>query len=636
VLDGIITIDSGGIVESFNPAAGHIFGYEPAEVIGQNVTVLMPEPYRSEHDSYIANYVRTGKTKIIGTRLEVIGRRRDGSTFPIDLAVSELQLGGRRMFVGITRDIIERKQAEEALRVAKDAAEQANHAKSQFLANMSHELRTPLNSIIGFANLLLRNKANNLREQDISFLSRIQANGTHLLTLINDILDLSKIEAGRTEIEMAPVALDRLIADIIGQLEGQARNRQVQLYAALPPSMALLDTDAAKLKQVLINLLGNALKFTEQGRVTVQVDVDPATRRPVGIAVGDTGIGIPQDRLATIFEAFQQVDSSTTRKYGGTGLGLSISRSLCQLLGYRLEVSSEVGQGSTFRIDLTTSAEASPAHADVDRSPVVSPVLPQSARRAEIHRRGPKHTDQLVLVIDDELDARIVLIHYIEDCGFRVIAANSGEQGLRMAREFRPALITLDLMMPQMDGWEFLKHLRADPELRETPVVVVSIVASEQRGLNFGVVDLLDKPVTRAGLLDVLQRNLHVAGGKVLVVEDDVDARRLIATYLAEERIENRQAPNGRKALEMLESFVPDLVILDLMMPVMDGMTFLEELRQDSRYLHLPVVVVTAKDLTAQEDQRLQMMASAVLKKGEALDEKLKEVLRSLLQKQAP
>jgi PAS domain S-box-containing protein len=258
---------------------------------------------------------------------------------------------------GISHDISDRKRAEAALREAKEAAEQANRTKSQFLANMSHELRTPLNSVIGFANILLKNKSGNLSPTDLSLLERIQANGLHLLALINEVLDLSKIEAQKLEVHPVPVQLDSLIRDTIAQQEGLLRDRSVTLQAELPSGMPPLNTDAEKLRQIIINLIGNALRFTEEGSVTVRVITDPATRQPTSIEVVDTGIGIATDKLKLIFEAFEQADTSTARKYGGTGLGLTISRALCRLLGYELLVSSEVGRGSVFSIVLQPNAK---------------------------------------------------------------------------------------------------------------------------------------------------------------------------------------------------------------------------------------------------------------------------------------
>ena len=400
---------------------------------------------------------------------------------------------------GISRDITDRKRAEEALRQAKEAAEEASRTKSQFLASMSHELRTPLNSVIGFANILLKNKAGTLGPAELNFLDRIQANGRHLLALINEILDLSKIEARKVELQMAPVALDVLVRETVAQQESLVRDKPVQLLADLPAQVAPVLTDADKLRQVLINLIGNALKFTERGSVTVRVLTDPANHRPLRLEVIDTGIGIPQEKLGVIFEAFQQAEAGTTRKYGGTGLGLTISQALCQLMGYHIEVASEPGRGSTFSVRLLPGPN--PADPEPSTRTVAGEPPPAAAAPASLN-------GELVLVIDDELDSRTLLTHTIAEFGCRVLAASSGEQGLRMAREFRPHLITVDLMMPDLDGWQVIRALKADPALRNIPVVVVSIVAGENRGRILGVVDVLQKPVARADLLAVLHRCL--------------------------------------------------------------------------------------------------------------------------------
>ncbi|MCH8836961.1 MAG: PAS domain S-box protein [Candidatus Marinimicrobia bacterium] len=357
VANGIIVINEEGIVENFNRGAEQIFGYTAEEVIGHNVNMLMPQPYHHEHDGYLNNFLKTGQKKIIGIGREVSGLRKDGSSFPMHLSVTEVALTNRTLFTGIVRDITESKQAKEALHQARDAAEDANRAKSEFLAKMSHELRTPLNSVIGFANVLAKNKGGHLGEQELVFIERITDNGRHLLDLINDILDLSKVEAGKLELLLSDVALDQLLNDTVAQLGGEVRGKKVKLATEIPKKIKSLQTDEAKLKQVLINLLGNALKFTEKGSITISVITDPETHRPERIEVRDTGIGIPADRLANIFEAFQQAETGTARQYGGTGLGLAISRSLCDLMGYQLNVSSTVGVGTTFSIILASSRD---------------------------------------------------------------------------------------------------------------------------------------------------------------------------------------------------------------------------------------------------------------------------------------
>ena len=523
---------------------------------------------------------------------------------------------------GISHDITARKNAEEALRVAKEAAEESSRTKSQFLASMSHELRTPLNSVIGFSNILLKNKNHSLTAGELTFLDRIAANGKHLLSLINEILDLSKIEARKIELQIAPVALDELIRETVAQQEGLVRDKPVQLLAELPATVAPFATDASKLRQIIINLIGNALKFTERGSVTVRVVTDPDDHHPLRIDVTDTGIGIPQDKLALIFEAFQQAEAGTARKYGGTGLGLTISQALCRLMGYHITVSSEVGRGSTFSIQLAPTPEVATG-IPVVMLPVQPTVRPVKTESALPGRR--------VLVIDDEPDSRILLAHMIAECGCQVLSASSGAQGLQMAREYRPDLITLDLMMPSMDGWQVVRAFKADLELSHIPVVIVSVVAAENRGHIFGAVDVLQKPVARQELLDVLQRILPRAQPRVLVVDDDPDVHQMIAAQLQGEVAEIRFAFNGRDALALLEQFTPDLVLLDLMMPVMNGMGFFNALRHDPRFQQLPVVVITAKELTAAETGQLKMEALRVLNKAEVFAGELKRVLEELL-----
>jgi len=509
-------------------------------------------------------------------------------------------------------------------------AVEANRAKSEFLANMSHELRTPLNSVIGFANILLKNKNKNLYPDDLTFLDRIVANGKHLLSLINQILDLSKIEARKVDLELAPVSLDAMVREVVAQLESQVRGRDVRLLVELPPVVAPFEADAAKLKQVLINLVGNALKFTEKGRVIVRVTADPTTGRPTRIDVVDTGVGIPQERLGLIFEAFQQADPSTARKFGGTGLGLTISQALCQLMGYRIEVASEINKGSTFRIMLTRP-EHQPGAPGADSSTGRPPLKPSTTWHGRPLEEWSGLKTRVVLVIDDEPDARLLLTHFIEACGYRVITAGSGEEGIRMAREVQPDLITLDLLMPRMDGWQVLSAIKTDPQLAHIPVVVISVVAREKKGTVFGAVEVLQKPVTREELLPVLKRTLGRKTGKVLVVDDADDDRRLLTSYLAEEEVQIETAVNGQDGLDKIERFAPDLIILDLIMPVMDGVGFLSKIRKDPRYRHVPVIVCTVKELDMEERLRLGQQAQAVLQKTEDMEKDLRRVLRELL-----
>ncbi len=374
-VSGILVIDEEGLIEEFNQGAEAIFGYQAEEIIGRNVTQLMSADIGREHSGYLRRYLDTRERHIIGIGREILGVRRDSSTVPLHLSVSEVRLEDRVLFVGFLMDISERVKAEAklsdyaqklelnamVLEQALQEAEEATRAKSEFLANMSHELRTPLNSVIGFANVLAKNKGGHLGEKELAFIERITDNGRHLLNLINDVLDLSKIEAGRMQLELAPVSLNVVIDGVITQMEGQLKHKPVKLEAEIPSELTPVEADEFRLKQVLINLVSNAIKFTEKGNITIRVHTGPENASPERIDVVDTGVGIPADRLEKIFGAFLQADSGTARKYGGTGLGLAISRSLCQAMGFEIEVRSEMGVGTTFSIHLIPAGKLEPA-----------------------------------------------------------------------------------------------------------------------------------------------------------------------------------------------------------------------------------------------------------------------------------
>ena len=527
------------------------------------------------------------------------------------------------------QDVTARRRTQVALRIAKEEAEEANQAKSQFLASMSHELRTPLNSVIGFTNILLKNRSGKLVEQELSFLDRIVANGKHLLELINEVLDLAKIEAGRMELDVESVSLSSLVGDTLSQLEGQVKGKDVVLRSDVPEGIDSIQADQGKLKQVIINLVGNALKFTKEGEVAVRVSVLDDGRTPSNIAVTDTGIGIPPDRLQAIFEAFQQADGTTDREFGGTGLGLTISRSLCALMGYDLRVDSEVGKGSTFTILLT---EASSPEKRAEQELMKEALRPiESSRPASgLDGNQPRREGRArILVIDDDPDTRRLLTTQLQELHFDVVTAPSAEVGLTTARDQRPDLITLDLIMPGMTGWEALREFKESRDLQDIPVVIVSVVAGEQeRGSLFGAVDLLTKPVDKEDLLRVLRRNLgEPRGMEALVVDDEPGMQEIFKRHLEDAGLQVTLAGNGEEAEKAMETLAPDLILLDLVMPVMDGTAFLKRLREDPSKVDIPVIICTGKDLSDEERERLLSQATEVLAKGDEFENRLRSVL---------
>ena len=498
--EGIYGLDARGVITFVNRRGSELLGYKPVELVGQPIHELAhhSRPGGAHYPREDCPITRAASEGIPCEVSDDVMWHKDGSPVHVEYAASPLKENGQYAGAVVNfRDISARRRAELELIVARDAAEAASRAKSDFLARMSHELRTPLNSIIGFANVLRKNKQGDMGADDLSYLQRIATNGLHLLGVINDILDISKIEAGRMTLEVGPVMLDTLVRETIEELEGQTRGRDVRLVAEIPSALRSMQTDAVRMKQVLINLIGNALKFTEVGEVTVIIEAgdDGAPRK---LLVRDSGIGIPQERLDAIFNVFEQAEAMTSRRYGGSGLGLAISRSLCELMGHRLDVESTVGEGTTMSIRLGDTPSSSRQSLPRGMPSIPAPAAMRPAPRVE--------EQPLVLVVDDDDDARLLLGHPLEEAGCRVAYAETGIEGLRMARELLPALIFLDLRLPKISGFDVLRILIADETLRATPVIIASVVGSESRNVLQGAADILDKPISREQVMSVVRR----------------------------------------------------------------------------------------------------------------------------------
>jgi len=529
----------------------------------------------------------------------------------------------------LQREVWQRQHAEKKLKAAIDVAEEANRTKSHFLANMSHELRSPLNSVIGFANILLKNQKGNLLPQQLRYMDRVRANGEHLLVLINEILDLSKVEAGRAEVNLSEVDLKVLVRETIAQLKGQLGDRPVRLGAVLPKEAKSIHTDEVKIRQVLINLVSNALKFTDEGHVTVRLRIHPKTQRPTLLSVTDSGMGIPKDRLESIFEAFRQGEVGASRRYGGTGLGLSISRSLCDLMGFGLEVESDEGVGSRFTVNLAPG-EVTPIGTVGEDEALDSQDIDIVKDTRELELLRLRLADKRALIIDDNSDARILLSRLLDDLGLEASRAGSGEEGLEMAMRHHPDVIFLDLQMPIMNGWEVLANLKREPALAAIPVVVVSIEAEESRGAILGSLDVLRKPVNWMDIDSIISSVCPEPPLLTLVVEDSKDDQVIMSRHLERLGFLYEIAETGREALKRMGRRQPDLLIVDLMLPEMDGISFLREVRSNPVFHGMPVVVVTARDLSSQQSLLLEQGVAAMLQKREDLAAELQSCVESL------
>jgi GAF domain-containing protein/CheY-like chemotaxis protein len=481
--------------------------------------------------------------------------------------------------------------------------EVANRHKSEFLANMSHELRTPLNAIIGYSEMLEEDAADLDGGRLVPDLEKINAAGKHLLELINAVLDLSKIEAGKMELYLEEFDVARLVRDIAAVIKPLAEKKQNRLEVICDAGAGTMRADLTKVRQALFNLLSNACKFTERGAVTLAVAREgTAAGDWLTFEVRDTGIGVTPEQMGRLFQEFGQADASVARRYGGTGLGLSLSRRLCRMMGGDVEVESEVGRGSAFTIRL-------PAE-----TPETQPSTPEIHAQPPTPDAGSTGAAGTVLVIDDEPDVRDLVQRFLIREGFRVVTATGAEEGLALAREVQPDAITLDVLMPGTDGWTALSALKASPETADIPVVMLTIVDDRNLGYALGAADYLPKPIDRDRLTAVLAR--YRRDLPVLVVDDDADLRQVLRRALERDGVAVIEADNGRVALERAREAPPGLVLLDLLMPEMDGFEFVLEFRRHAEWRHVPVVVLTAKDLSAEDRRRLNGQVERIVQKG--------------------
>jgi len=511
---------------------------------------------------------------------------------------------------------IETQKSSIALQNANMELEESNRLKSEFLANMSHELRTPLNSIIGFSNILQKNKKENLLEKQLSQLEKINRNGMNLLDLINNILDLSKIESGKMELDIRKVDLVSTISTTLDLIMPQASNGKKKLVFnnKLSKNIYYYETDEQKFKQIVINLVSNAIKFVENTTGEIKVTLIENDGM-IKVLVTDNGIGIAEDKIDYIFGAFQQSDGSTTRKYGGTGLGLAISKSMAEMLGGYIDVESQLNFGSTFALCLPKK--------EMLENDSSKNSLEQIKLKIQTFSKI-----ESILIIDDTQDVIELLKEYLGDSGYKIYTANNGEDGIKLAHKVRPSLITLDIMMPNMNGWEILKRLKVSSETADIPVVMISNISDKNKSLRFGAIDSIVKPFSKEDIKSIISKYFQGDNkiNSVLIVDDEADIRELLREYIKNDVKVIKEADDGREALKIIDDgFIPDVIYLDLMMPNLDGFGFLEIVKSNKNLQNTNIVVVSAKELTLEDKKILDRSNVSVVKKGSNIESIIKE-----------
>ncbi len=511
------------------------------------------------------------------------------------------------------------------LKVMKERAESASQAKGTFLANMSHELRTPLNAVIGLSEMLFEDAKEKKDESLVEPLQRINRAGKHLLDLINSILDLSKIEAGKIELVLEEFDIKMMMNDIKILSEPLAAKKANQLVLTVDDALGKMVADSVKVKQIIINLISNACKFTEKGQVKISARKE---KDMIVFEVSDTGIGMTPDQLSNLFQAFTQGDATTTRKYGGTGLGLTISKKLCELMGGRITVVSEVEKGTTFTVAIPLIVQKH----EVSSAALVSGL---SSKQLSQFTVQASDKNKKILIIDDDDTSRAIIVRFLKEQGYETLEAKSGEEGVQLARSAAPGIVILEIALTgAITGWDVIALLKGFPETKDIIIIVISIMDEKNKGYSLGAVDYLVKPIERKVLLDTVEKFRKGATGlsKVLVVDDEEDTRVFFRSVLEKSNWIVTEAKNGKEAIDQLKQMQPDVILLDLMMPVMDGFDFLDYLRKTPHWLSIPVLVVTAKVLTPEDRERLSGKVFQIIQKSSHTKDDICQSLSSLIQ----
>jgi len=553
------------------------------------------------------------------------------------------EFGYLARFFNSMLDTLDKQQL--SLKQVLNEAQAANLAKSSFLANMSHELRTPLNAIIGYSEMLEEDAEIAGQDQSVQDLQKIKLAGKHLLTLINDVLDISKIEAGKMGLFVENFAIEPLIRDIVMMTDPLLGKNKNTMSVKISPDIGYMSSDVTKLRQALFNLIGNANKFTENGKIGLAVSrVSEGDKDWIAFEVSDTGIGMTPEQCEKLFTPFTQADSSTTKKYGGTGLGLTISRHFCNMMGGDITVKSEFGQGSVFTIKLPAIIEQ-PIEKDIlledQNKPNAADLLAQreASSTASTSKSVSQNRGQIskVLVIDDDPDLRNLLYRLLTKEKFEVKTASSGAVGLEMIRSINPDVITLDVMMPGMDGWSVLAQLKADPDLASIPVIMLSILDETDMAFSLGAIEYLNKPISPDAVMETVKRCVRGRNltGKILLVVHNDDERYGLKMALEQKGLAIAEAKTGNEALQYLGQQIPDLILFELFMKDMDGFEFVERISGNEKCSKVPNVVLTSSELTDAQAKKLKTSAATVLNRSGYSSAKLAAEIYEVAQRYA-
>ncbi|HWH77572.1 MAG TPA: response regulator, partial [Candidatus Binatus sp.] len=615
VPDAIVMVNNTGRIVLVNGQAEVLFGYHHRELLGKPIEDLLPKRFHQGHIGHRTRYFSEPKTRAMGAGLELFACRKDGAEFPVEISLSPLITEEGVFAMSAIRDITDRKNLQEELCRKNDELEkqnrliqQANRLKSEFLANMSHELRTPLNGIIGFAEIMHDERVGPISADHKEYLQDILTSGRHLLQLINDVLDLSKVEAGKLEFAPERTNPEIVVGEVRDIVRTLAAQKRIKLKTEFDPSLTSIEADPRSLKQILYNYLSNAIKFTaDGGEVTVRIKGEGAGY--FRLEVQDSGIGIRPEDINRLFVEFQQLDTSTAKQYAGTGLGLALTKRIVEAQGGRVGVSSAPGKGSVFHAILPRVFGA----VQITAEETLIPPAPAGA--------------PLILVIEDDASDRACIASSLRQAGYAVETVATGAEALVRCREQRFSAITLDIMLPDMSGRNVLEQLRQRGLNQQTPVIVVTLLAHKGVVAGFQVADIMSKPVSRSDLVNALERCQVKAGtrGPILVVDDDATALRLADEMLRQLGYRTICRQDAASALKAASKKIPAAVVLDLVMPEMSGFEFLKRFRKTRRGRGVPVVIWTGKDLTDAERSELRG-ASAVTKKTEKADELVREI----------